>query len=177
MFHRATKGPTPAFFTCGFHGGLGHPSPARDLREHGEQCGSSLRFSQQMQMPLLPTSCWPEHHLSPLGLLTGLEAGKPKIKALADWVCGDSPLPGSQSAHPAVSSHQGRVGEFCGLFFNKGPKFIHKDSTFMTQLPCCSHCSLNSGWARCKLRGWKETQGAVGTADMLILSWLTQQQQ
>ena len=123
-----------------------------------------------MQMPLLPTSCWPEHHLSPLGLLTGLEAGKPKIKALADWVCGDSPLPGSQSAHPAVSSHQGRVEEFCGLFFNKGPKFIHKDSTFMTQLPCCSHCSLNSGWARCKLRGWKETQGAVGTADSFILS-------
>ena len=66
---------------------------------------------------------------------------------------------------------------FAAFFFNKGPKFIHKDSTFMTQLPCCSHCSLNSGWARCKLRGWKETQGAVGTADMLILSWLTQQQQ
>ena len=55
--------------------------------------------------------------LSPLGLLTALEAGKSKIKALADWMSGDSPLPGSQSAHPAVSSHQGRVEEFCGLFF------------------------------------------------------------
>ena len=53
---------------------------------------------------------------SPLGLLTALEAGKSKIKALADWVSGESPLPGSLSAHPAESSHQGRVEE-CAAFF------------------------------------------------------------
>ena len=52
---------------------------------------------------------------SPVGLLTALEAGKSKIKALADWVSGDSPLPGSRSAHPAESSHQGRVEEFAAF--------------------------------------------------------------
>ena len=31
------------------------------------------------------------------------------------------------------------------------------------------------GWAWHKLRSWKEIQGAIGTADMFILSWLAQQ--
>ena len=38
----------------------------------------------------------------------------------------------------------------------------------LCQSSCCSHClhcSLNPGQARRQLRGWKETQGAVGPAD------------
>ena len=32
---------------------------------------------------------------------------------------------------------------------------------------------LNTGEARHEIRVWKETQGAVGTADTFSLSWLT----
>lgn len=37
------------------------------------------------------------------------------------------------------------------------------------------HCLLNPGETRHELRGWKEAQGAVGTADAVFLSWLAWQ--
>ena len=37
------------------------------------------------------------------------------------------------------------------------------------------HCLLNPGETRHELRGWKKAQGAVGTTDKFILSWLAQQ--
>ena len=46
------------------------------------------------------------------------------------------------------------------------------------QLSPCSHfphCLLNPGLARNELKGWKKMQGATGTADTFILSWLMQQ--
>ena len=52
--------------------------------------------------------------------------------------------------------------------------YVRKTSVLLIcswcQLHCCSHCSLNPGKARSELRGWKKTRGAVGTADMFILS-------
>ena len=39
----------------------------------------------------------------------------------------------------------------------------------------CAHCSQNLGLVRQEVRGWKKTQGVVGTADTFILSCLEQQ--
>ena len=47
--------------------------------------------------------------------------------------------------------------------------------TMCTEICALSHCSLNPGEARCELRGWKETKASIGTADVFILSWLTEQ--
>ena len=44
----------------------------------------------------------------------------------------------------------------------------------LTVLPCF-HSSLNPWWARQELRDWKKMQGAVGTTEAVILSWLEQQ--
>ena len=43
------------------------------------------------------------------------------------------------------------------------------------QLSHCAPCLLNPWSARCEQRGWKKMQGAVGTADTCIPSWLAQQ--
>ena len=65
-------------------------------------------------------------------LLMVLEAGKFKIKVLADLLTGEGPLPGSQTALMAVSSHDRRgEGALWGLFY-KDTNPIYEGSALMT---------------------------------------------
>lgn len=58
-----------------------------------------------------------------------LEAGKSKIRALADAGSGESPLPVS---HTAVSSHSRKGEGALGALFAKGTNPVHEGSILMT---------------------------------------------
>ena len=67
-----------------------------------------------------------------LRLLRVSEAGKFKIKMLADLVSGEGLLPGLQAAFITVSSHDRRgEGAFWGLFY-KDTNPIYEGSVLMT---------------------------------------------
>lgn len=97
---------------------LGHLSSARGLREHGEQCGRSLGFHNRRRCHFYLLAGQSTTCLSPLKLSQLWRPGSPRLKALADWMSGDS-FTLVHSRLILLCPHIRKVEEFLCLFLHK----------------------------------------------------------
>ena len=68
-------------------------------------------------------------------------------------------------------------GQSIGALASTSVQLMNIQGWFLHCRSCshCLHCLLNPEWARRELKGCNKTQGAIGTEDTFILSWLAQQ--